>query len=152
MALICLEKQCLGVFRGFFVVFSWLFRGPHFGQILRVLALEESSDFLASKTNFPGRWWIQKPYQNQETISTTEIFPLWLPFFLAKTSSSLEQGGVCFLFPSKKKHAFSCRNMDFPAGKSALRGAPGRKPHEIAEGFQGSRTKSTSQLSQEHMK
>ena len=28
----------------FFVVFSWLFRGPRFGQILRVLALEQSSD------------------------------------------------------------------------------------------------------------
>ena len=28
----------------FFVAFSWLFRGPHFGQILRVLALEKSSD------------------------------------------------------------------------------------------------------------
>ena len=26
------------------MVFSWLFRGPYFGQILRVLALEESSD------------------------------------------------------------------------------------------------------------
>ena len=25
------------------MAFSWLFRGPHFGQILRVLALEESS-------------------------------------------------------------------------------------------------------------
>ena len=32
------------LFRGFFVVFSWLFRGPRFGQILRVLALEQSSD------------------------------------------------------------------------------------------------------------
>ena len=38
----------LGVFRGFFVVFfvafPWLFRGPHFGEILRVLALEKSSE------------------------------------------------------------------------------------------------------------
>ena len=32
------------LFRGFFVAFSWLFRGPRFGQILRVLALEKSSD------------------------------------------------------------------------------------------------------------
>ena len=36
-------------FRGFFVTFSvssfsWLFRGPRFGQFLRVLALEKSSD------------------------------------------------------------------------------------------------------------
>ena len=33
------------LFRGFFVVFSWLFRGPRFGQILRVLALEQSSEW-----------------------------------------------------------------------------------------------------------
>ena len=32
------------LFRGFFVAFSWLFRGPCFGQILRVLALEQSSE------------------------------------------------------------------------------------------------------------
>ena len=44
VTLICLEKQCLGVFRGFFVAFPWLFRGPRFGQILRVLALEKSSE------------------------------------------------------------------------------------------------------------
>ena len=44
VALFCLEKQCLGLFRGFFVAFSWLFRGPGFGQNLRVLALEQSSD------------------------------------------------------------------------------------------------------------
>ena len=30
--------------RAFSVTFSWLFRGPRFGQILRVLALEQSSD------------------------------------------------------------------------------------------------------------
>ena len=39
VALLCLEKQCSGLFRYFFVVFPWLFRGPRFGQILRVLAL-----------------------------------------------------------------------------------------------------------------
>ena len=32
------------LFRGFFVAFSWLFRGPCFGQNLRVLALEQSSE------------------------------------------------------------------------------------------------------------
>ena len=44
VALFCLEKQCSGPFRYFFVVFSWLFRGPRFGQILRVLVLEQSSE------------------------------------------------------------------------------------------------------------
>ena len=38
-------------------------------------------NFLASKKNFPGWWWIQKPYKHHEAISTTEIFPLWPPFF-----------------------------------------------------------------------
>ena len=44
---------------------------------------------------------MQKPYKNQETISTTEIFSLWTPFFFlsAKKSSALGQGGVWFLFP-----------------------------------------------------
>ena len=37
VALFCLETQCLGLFRGFFVA-------PRFGQILRVLALEQSSE------------------------------------------------------------------------------------------------------------
>ena len=38
VALICLRKTVFGRF-------SWLFRGPRFGQILRVLALEKSSDY-----------------------------------------------------------------------------------------------------------
>ena len=46
---------------------------------------------LAPKKNFPGRWWIQKPYKTRKTISTTEIFPFWPQFFGAKRSSSLEQ-------------------------------------------------------------
>ena len=50
MALFCLEKQCSGLFRYFFVAFSWLFR---FGQILRVLALEQSSDKYNSRIK---RW------------------------------------------------------------------------------------------------
>ena len=44
VALFCLEKQCSGLFRYFFVAFSWLFRGPRFGQILHVLALDQSSE------------------------------------------------------------------------------------------------------------
>ena len=44
------------LFRGFFVAFSWLFRGPRFGQILRVLALEQSSDFF-----FPQKRALREP-------------------------------------------------------------------------------------------
>ena len=42
----------------------------------------------------------KNPIKTRKTISTTEIFPLWTPFFSAKKSSALEQGSVCFLFPS----------------------------------------------------
>ena len=35
----------MGIFRGFSVAFSWLFRGFFVALILRVLALEKSSDF-----------------------------------------------------------------------------------------------------------
>ena len=34
--------------------FPWLFRGPHFGQILRVLALEKSSDLLFTAEDYLG--------------------------------------------------------------------------------------------------
>ena len=50
--------------------------------------------FLASKKNFPGRWWIREPYKNQEPPKS---FLCGTHFFLQ--SSALEQGGVCFLFP-----------------------------------------------------
>ena len=59
VALFCLETQCSGLFswlfRGFFVAFSWFFRGPRFGQILRVLALEQSSDFQRVQGLSPSR-------------------------------------------------------------------------------------------------
>ena len=41
----------------------------------------------------------KNPTKTRKTISTTEVFPLCLPFLSAKKSSSLEQGGVCLLFP-----------------------------------------------------
>ena len=50
----------------------------------------------------------KNPIKTRKTISTTEIFPLWTPFFSAKTSSALEQGGVWFLFPRDRK---ICRNF-----------------------------------------
>ena len=40
--------------------------------------------------------------KTRKTISNTEIFPLWPPLLSAKKSSALEQGGVCFLFPSHR--------------------------------------------------
>ena len=36
--------------------------------------------------------------KTRKPISTTEIFPLWPPFFSEKKRSALEQGGVCFPF------------------------------------------------------
>ena len=58
--------------------------------------------FLASgRKTFQVGGGYKNPMKTRKTISTTEIFPLWAPFFSAKKSSALEQGGVCFLFPSK---------------------------------------------------
>ena len=60
--------------------------------------------FLASKKNFLGRWWIQKPYENQENHIYHRNLSSVAPTFSAKKSSALKQGGVCFLFPSFAKH------------------------------------------------
>ena len=53
--------------------------------------------FLASKKTFQAGGGYKNPIKTKKTISTTEIFPLCTPFFSAKKSSALEQGGVCLL-------------------------------------------------------
>ena len=50
-------------------------------------------------------------------------------------------------FPAEK--CLFMQKMHFPAEKWGFRGAHGRKPQEIAGGFQGSRIKNASQLSQD---
>ena len=45
VALFCLEKQCLGLFRYFFVVFSWLFRGPRFSNFSKFTKISKFSKF-----------------------------------------------------------------------------------------------------------
>ena len=55
--------------------------------------------------------------KTRKTISTTEIFPLWPPFFSAKKSSSLEQCGVCCLFKAfspKKGLVFAVNGASAP--------------------------------------
>ena len=52
-------------------------------------------------------------------------------------------------FPSEKKMHFPADFLHCPAEKYGLRGALCRKPQEIAGGFQSSRIKNASQLSQE---
>ena len=68
--------------------------------------------FLALKKNFPGRWWIQKHYKNQESHIYHRNLSSVVPIFSAKKSSALEQGGECFLFPRilrvKWSYAKSC--------------------------------------------
>ena len=58
--------------------------------------------FWPQRKTFQAGGGYKNPVKTRKTISTTEIFPLWAPFFSAKKSSALEQGGVCFLFPRKK--------------------------------------------------
>ena len=56
--------------------------------------------FWPQRKTFQAGGGYKNPIKTRKAISTTEIFPLWTPFFSAKKSSALEQGGVCFLFPS----------------------------------------------------
>ena len=55
--------------------------------------------FWPQRKTFQAGGGYKNPIKTRKTISTTEIFPLWPPFFSGKESSALEQGGVCFLFP-----------------------------------------------------
>ena len=48
-----------------------------------------------------------------------------------------------------RKMTFPAEKLHIPAEKCGFRGARCRKPQEIARGFQGSRVKNGSQLSQE---
>ena len=56
--------------------------------------------FWPQRKTFQAGGGYKNPMIARKTISTIEIFPLLLPFFSAEESSALEQGGVCFLFPS----------------------------------------------------
>ena len=55
------------LFRGLFVAFSWFFRGPRFGQILRVLALEQSSELCVVSAE-------RAAWKNSRSPSGIEIF------------------------------------------------------------------------------
>ena len=48
--------------------------------------------FLASKKNSPGRWWIQKPYENQGSHIYHRNLSSVAPIFPAKKSSALVEG------------------------------------------------------------
>ena len=106
------------LFRGFFVAFSWPSRGPHFGQILRVLALEKSSDFgphrldmskVACKHNFStfGCCFVGNPFQRMAVTSkiVTSLVFLSLLFSISFLLFLAFEGHPCFCFSS----AFSFR-------------------------------------------
>ena len=52
--------------------------------------------FLASKKNFPGRWWIQKPYENQENNIYNRNLSSVAPIFFGK-EKFLTGAGRCML-------------------------------------------------------
>ena len=87
----------------------WLFLTPPFANPLT--KKKKAYTTTTERKSFGELFWPQRktfqagggyknPIKTRKTISTTEIFPLWTPFFSAKKSSALEWGGVCFLFPS----------------------------------------------------
>ena len=61
-------------------------------------------NFSGLKDDIPGRWWIQKPYKNQENHIHHRYLSSVDSIFSAKKSSALEQGGVWFLFPRMRVH------------------------------------------------
>ena len=69
----------------------------------------------------------KNPIKTRKTISTTEIFPLWTPCFPAKKCSALEQGGVCFLFPSTQISGKRSRSENWASIYDSLCGHP-REP------------------------
>ena len=58
--------------------------------------------FLASRKNFPGRWWIQKPYTNQESHihhrNLSSVDPI---FFLQRNVLNWSRAVYGFFFPAK---------------------------------------------------
>ena len=66
-------------------------------------------NFSGLKEKIPGRWWIQKPIKTRKAISTTEIFPLWTPFFFCK-EKFCTGAGRCMVSFSQTIHfsLFTC--------------------------------------------
>ena len=107
--------------------FSHLLRFPQWRLDSGIIFTEKKKAYTTTteRNSFGELFWPQrKPFQagggyknpmkTTKTISTTEIFPLWPPFFCsAKKSSALEQGCVCFLFPSfRKQHLQRRKRFD----------------------------------------
>ena len=56
--------------------------------------------FLASKKNFPGRWWIPKPYKNQENrIHHRNLSSVDPHFFLQRKVLHWSRAVYAFFFP-----------------------------------------------------
>ena len=73
--------------------------------------------FLASKRNFPGWWWIYKNLmKTRKAISTTEIFPLWPPFFRQRTVLHWSRAVYVFFFPE-----LGCNQKSLCLEKSMIR-------------------------------
>ena len=77
-------------------------------------------------SNFPGWWWIQKPYKTRKIISTTEIFHLWPPYFSAKKFQHWSR--VRFLFPSIGKRAEQCFESTVSEGRENSSGRAKQVP------------------------
>ena len=58
--------------------------------------------FLAPKKNFPGRWWIQKPYKNQENHihhrNLSSVDPIF--FFRQREAAHWSRAVHAFFFPA----------------------------------------------------
>ena len=110
--------------------------------------------FWTQRKTFQAGGGYKNPIKTRKTMSTTEIFPLWTPLFSGKKSSALEQGGVCFLFPSwDRAHDLSWRSPKNPyvfnsTSKShfSAHGAVYAKDPSLGSGWRGGGQNVSSEL------
>ena len=83
--------------------------------------------FLASKKTFQASGGYKNPIKTRKTISTTEIFPLWTPFFLQRKVLHWSKVVYGFLFPDTPSTAGTFRKK--------FRKISGKTPETLSERF-----------------
>ena len=60
-------------------------------------------DFLATKKNFPGRWWMRKPYENQENHIYHRNLSSVAPIFFSRQRKVLHWSRAMYAFFSQQR-------------------------------------------------
>ena len=90
--------------------------------------------FLASKKNFPDRWWIQKPYENQESHIYHRNLPLWPPCFRPNKVLHRSRAVCAFLFPETRVPKKRFLGTEFEEGDAMKQRSVKRSAFSLNEG------------------